>query len=250
MYPLDDDNLNNSLENTDDIQDIKEIDFSFRQTVGILRFLGYGFLLFSFFDLVDTLTPLQLMDPTWEFQTIGSLVEKVVVPLMGFVLVFVGAMTERNYWELRILSILSWLALVMGLIYCLMLPLGIVNTIRINEINKMQVTGQLDKQSAQIKAVKTQLGSINNQEDLQKLLATLQQGGIAITPKAGEPVATIKKDLTTFMTGAEERLNNQAKEALSKQSFELLKRSVKWNLGALISGVWFIGIWRMSDWAR
>jgi hypothetical protein len=250
MFPLDDDSLTTPLENSDDIENVHELDFSFRQAVSLLRFLGYALLLFTLFDLADTLTPLKFMDPNWEFQTIGALVEKVVVPLMGFVLIFTGAMTERNRWETKILVILSWLALVVGLIYCLMMPLGIVNTIRINEINKTQVTTQLDKQTAQIKEVQTQLAGISNEQQLQELLTALQKGGVAITPKPGQSVETIKKDLKTFMTGAEERLNNQAKEARSQQSFELIKRSVKWNIGALIAGVWFIGIWRMTGWAR
>jgi hypothetical protein len=256
MFPIDDNSLQNpledleNLETSDDIESIQELDFSFRQAISILRFLGYALLLFTLFDLADTLTPLQLMNPNWEFQTIGALVEKVVVPLMGFVLIFTGAMTERRRWEMKTLGIFSWLALIVGLIYCLMVPLGIVNTIRINEINKTQVTSQLDKQTAQIKQVQTQLSSISNEQQLKELLSFLEKGGIAITPKPGEPVETVKKDLKTFMTGAEERLNNQAKEALSKQSFDLIKRSVKWNIGALIAGVWFIGIWRMTDWAR
>lgn len=253
MFPIDDNSLPNPLENVetnDTIENIQELDFSFRQAVSILRFLGYALLLFTLFDLADTLTPLQFMNPNWEFQTIGALVEKVVVPLMGFVLIFTGAMTERSRWEMKTLGIFSWLALVVGLIYCLMLPLGVVNTIRISEINKTQVTSQLDKQIAQIKQVQTQLSGITNEQQLNELLSTLEKGGVAITPKPGEPVETVKKDLKTFMTGAEERLNNQAKEALSKQSFDLLKRSVKWNIGALIAGFWFIGIWRMTDWAR
>jgi hypothetical protein len=253
MFPPDDNSLQSPLENlesSDNFENIQELDFSFRQAVSILRFLGYALLLFTLFDLADTLTPLQFMNPNWEFQTIGALVEKVVVPLMGFVLIFTGAMTERSQWEIKTLKIFSWLALVVGLIYCLMLPLGIVNTIRINEINKTQVTSQLDKQTAQIKQVQTQLSGISNEQQLKELLGALEKGGIAITPKPGESVETVKKDLKAFMTGAEERLNNQAKEALSKQSFDLIKRSVKWNIGALIAGVWFIGIWRMTDWAR
>ena len=105
MFPIDDNSLQNpledleNLETSDDIESIQELDFSFRQAISILRFLGYALLLFTLFDLADTLTPLQLMNPNWEFQTIGALVEKVVVPLMGFVLIFTGAMTERNQWE-------------------------------------------------------------------------------------------------------------------------------------------------------
>ncbi len=244
MFPVDNDTLSSQIE------DMKEIDYSFRQAIGILRWLGYALLLFTIFDWADTLTPLQFMNPLWEFQTIGAFVEKAVVPLLGFVLVFTGANSGRRGWELRLITFLSWLTLLIGIFYCLMVPLGIINTVRINEINTTQFTSQLDKQMAQIQAVKGQLSSVNNEADLRGIIATLQKGGIAITPNPGESVETIKKDLTTFVTGSEDKLKAQVKEARSNQQLGLLKRSIKWNIGALIAGVWFIGIWRMTDWAR
>lgn len=244
MFPVDNDTFSSQVE------DIKEIDYSFRQAVSILRWLGYGLLLFTIFDWVDTLTPLQFMNPLWEFQTIGSFVEKVVVPLLGFVLIFTGANAGRRGWELRLIPFLSWLTLILGILYCLMVPLGVINTVRINEINTTQFTSQLDKQMAQIQTVKSQLSTVNNEAELQVLIATLQKGGIAITPNPGQSLENIKKDLTLFVTGSEEKLKAQVKEARSNQQLGLLKRSIKWNVGALIAGVWFIGIWRMTDWAR
>ncbi|MEB3310455.1 MAG: HpsJ family protein [Snowella sp.] len=244
MFPVDNDTLSHSVE------DIKEIDYSFRQAVGILRWLGYGLLLFTIFDWADTLTPLQFMNPLWEFQTIGALVEKVVVPLLGFVLIFTGANSGRRIWESRLVGFLSWLTLLLGILYCLMVPLGVINTVRINEINTSQFTGQLDKQITQIREVKSQLSGVDNEAQLQGIIRTLQRGGIAITPNPGESVENIKQDLTTFIAGSEEKLKAQVKEARANQQLSLLKRSIKWNVGALIAGVWFIGIWRMTDWAR
>lgn len=244
MFPLDNENLKTQIE------DLEGLSFSFRQALSIFRWLGYGLLLFTLFDWLDVLTPLKFMNPLWEFQTIGALVEKVIVPLLGFVLVFSGAEVNRRRWEASILKFLSWFTLVIGILYLLMVPLGLLNTIRINEINSSQVLSQVDKQVAQIKAVQTQLQTVNNEAQMQELLKALQKGGLAITPKPGESVETIKKDLNSFMTGAKEKMENQAKEARSNQQFALFKSSIKWNLGAVIAGVWFIGIWRLSEWAR
>jgi hypothetical protein len=177
-------------------------------------------------------------------------VEKVVVPLLAFVLVFSGAEVNRRRWEASLLKFLSWFTLVIGILYLLMVPLGLLNTIRINEINSSQVLSQVDKQVSQIKAVQTQLQTVSNEAQMQELLQALQKGGLAITPKPGESIETIKKDLSSFMTGAKEKMENQAKEARSNQQFALFKSSIKWNLGAVIAGVWFIGIWRLSEWAR
>ena len=42
----------------------------------------------------------------------------------------------------------------------------------------------------------------------------------------------------------------QAEPIRSQDRLSLWKSSVKWNLGALVSGVLFIRIWRGTHWAR
>lgn len=58
------------------------------QSIYRLRWVGYGLLLLALFDTIEVLTPPQFTNPAWEFQTIGALVERVPVPLLGLVLVF------------------------------------------------------------------------------------------------------------------------------------------------------------------
>ncbi|NJM68571.1 MAG: hypothetical protein HC851_24365 [Acaryochloris sp. RU_4_1] len=52
------------------------------------------------------------------------------------------------------------------------------------------------------------------------------------------------------MTKGKERLQTQAQSTTSSQRIDLLKRSVKWNLGALVSGALFIYLWRGTGWSR
>jgi hypothetical protein len=42
-------------------------------TLALIRVIGYVFLAFFLFDFTDTLIPLRLTNPTWEFQTFGAL---------------------------------------------------------------------------------------------------------------------------------------------------------------------------------
>lgn len=60
----------------------------------LFHVIGYGLLLFFLFDIVDLFFPPRFMNPIWEFQTIGALIERVPLPLIGLVLVFYG---EKNY---------------------------------------------------------------------------------------------------------------------------------------------------------
>lgn len=48
----------------------------------------------------------------------------------------------------------------------------------------------------------------------------------------------------------ENQLTKQVEFARSNQQFNLLKKSIKWNLGALVASALFITIWRSTIWAR
>ncbi|MBW4450206.1 MAG: HpsJ family protein [Spirirestis rafaelensis WJT71-NPBG6] len=63
------------------IQELEAFAFSQQGSMSILRSLGYGLLLLAFFDIVEMFVPPNFMNPAWEFQTFGALVERVPVPL-------------------------------------------------------------------------------------------------------------------------------------------------------------------------
>ena len=69
---------------------------------GILRLLGYGLLLMAVVDLFFLLIPPQFMNPLWEFQTMGAVVERIPLTLLGIVLTFYGekvfdTLSPRNF---------------------------------------------------------------------------------------------------------------------------------------------------------
>ena len=86
------------------------------KSIRILRWVGYGLLVLFLFDLVETLVPLRLMNPVWEFQTMGTLVEIAAVPLIALGLVFFGEGISRAKLERPVLKSLSWLALLYGIV--------------------------------------------------------------------------------------------------------------------------------------
>lgn len=49
----------------------------------LFRFVGYGLLMLALLDLVEMLVPMRLLDPVWQIQTTGALVEFVPVLLLG-----------------------------------------------------------------------------------------------------------------------------------------------------------------------
>ena len=212
-------------------------------TLALIRVIGYVFLAFFLFDFIDTLIPLRLTNPNWEFQTFGALVEKVPVLFLAYAMIYLGRNFGRKRLEQFLLSLITWLALILGLIYLLMIPIGIINTNRLLTLNHQQLL-QLDIQIAQVKKAQTNLKTTKTQSELQQILSR-DLGNNSPIPKLENPeqVKTLKNRLTTVITDGEAKLKEQA-QSLQDVRLELLKKSVKWNLGSLLSAVLLFYIWR------
>lgn len=212
----------------------------------LFRWVGYGLLTLAVFDVINILIPPRLMNPTWEFQTIGALVERVPVPLLGLVLIFYEGANLRGKFEKTVLKVLSWASLVVGVLYLLLIPLALGNTWRINGQNNAQVTAQSSQRLAQIQQIKSQLNNATPQE-LNNLLSRLSSQGRA--PNIGNS-GELKNQLASEIAQAEKTLKAQSETSKKSTRLALLKNSIKWNLGALVSGVLFIHIWYATRWAR
>lgn len=106
-------------------------------------FTVYWLWIISFFSAIDIATilyPPQFTNPSWELQTIGGIVERVPVPLIGFGFVFLGEPSQWKIPERVLLNLTSFLSLVVAALFLFLVPLGIVNTIRINNENTETIT--------------------------------------------------------------------------------------------------------------
>lgn len=212
----------------------------------LLRLAGYGLLILVLFDLIDIFFPPHFMDPIWEFQTLGALVERVPIPLLGFVLIFYKEGDIRAKWEPVILKILSWVSLLVGVLFLLLIVLGVSNTLRINNLNNSQIATQAAQQMSQIQRFEEQLDKATD-NDLESLFARANAQGK--TPNIKNP-QELKNRILTEVDKTEKSLKTQAEAARKDKNLALTKSSFKWNLGALIAGVWFIRIWHATRWAR
>ncbi|MGB3636417.1 MAG: HpsJ family protein [Rivularia sp. (in: cyanobacteria)] len=223
--------------------------FGMVDSLPVIRWIGYGLLILALFDVIEMFIPARFTNPNWEFQTFGALVERVAVPLIGFAFVFLAGLNERGNKEGIILKILSWLTLLLGIIYFITVPLGILNTVRIDKQNNQQITVRLNQQKAAIQQVKKNLDGPITEAQMQQILARLN-GGSAPEIKSPEELEQAKQQISTFVNKGEGELEKQVQTARSSQRLNLLKKSVKWNLGALVGGALFITIWRSTAWAR
>jgi len=211
-----------------------------------LRWVGYGLLILSLLDTISVLTPANFGNRLWELQTIGALVERIPVPLLAMALIFFGEDYERRRFEDIFLKMLSWVCLLLALIFILMLPLGIFGTISVNNQNSQQITTQANQQLAQLQQVEERLKK-GTPEDLNNLASELTRLGVQADTKNPQE---LKNQILSRITPAKERLQTQSAAVQSNQRLALLKNAVKWLLGALISAVLFFMMWRGTDWAR
>jgi uncharacterized membrane protein len=211
-----------------------------------LRWIGYGLLILSVLDTIATLIPANFGNRLWELQTIGAIVERVPVPLLAMALIFFGEGYDRRSLENFFLKLLSWVCLLLGLVFLLMLPLGIFGTIYVNNQNNQQIDTQAKQQFAQLQQVEERLTK-GSPEDLRNLAGELTRLGV---PANTENPQQLKDQILSRITPAKERLQTQKAAVESSQRLGLFKNAVKWLLGALISSVLFFTLWRGTDWAR
>ncbi|BAY65708.1 hypothetical protein NIES22_58150 [Calothrix brevissima NIES-22] len=225
------------------VQELQEFAFSQTGSTKILRMLGYSLLLLALFDVVEMLVPPSFMNPVWEFQTFGSLVERVPVPLIGFALVFYGEMYSRSKWEFLTLKLFSWLTLLLAVIFLLLIPLGIGNTVRLSKQSAVQITTASQQQLLQATQVEQQL----NQATPEQIGEFLKSQGRSLDGKSPQEV---KSQILSDVSKAKAQIKNQADKTQSSQRLNLFKNSVKWNLGALVSAALFFSFWKATNWAR
>lgn len=211
-----------------------------------LRWVGYGLLILALIDAIVIFIPPGFTNPAWELQTIGQLVERVVVPLLGFALVFFGEFYDRVGSEKIALKILSWLCLLLTVLFLLMVPLGVLDTLRVNGATEQQVKQQVDQRLGALKQIEDRLNQ-NRPEDLQALATQLKSQGIPVDTSNPEK---LRADVLARAKAVREQTQQQAREGVAGQQQTLFKNSVKWNIGALIASVLFFILWKSTDWAR
>lgn len=221
-----------------------------RKFLYVLHWCGYGFLLLAAFDILQSLIPLGFTNPLWEMATMSNLVERVPIPILGFLLVFWGEDEERKIWEERILQVFPWLCLIFSIVFFLMLPLTVINTMRINQANTLQVDQKLQQEERQIEQLESQVNQVNL-EQLRAIATQLKSVGIvSMEVNITQPQPQLKADILAQIAKAKIQMPERASALKNNQRFDLFKKSLKLFLGALISSVLYFQIWRSSSWIK
>ncbi len=196
----------------------------------LCRLVGYALLALVFLDVVDIFVPLKLSDANWEFQLVGNLVERVPVPALGVLLVLYG---EKKSALIKLISVVS---ILVGILFLLLIPLGISSTLLLNKQNNAQISTQANQQLANLQQFKKQLNNPKALKEIEQYIARIN----ALPKKPGNKQPLTRELLAKKIPETESQINFQANAQIEAMKFSLLKRSIKWNLGALIAGILFI----------
>jgi len=204
----------------------------------LFRIVGYALLALSFLDIIDVFVPALFTNPAWEFQMVRSLVERVPVPLLGAVLVFSG---EKS---LKVFKFLSWACIVVGLLFFLLVPLGINASWRLDTQSAQELNTRVTQQANQLQQLEGVLNKATTPAEIQSVLTRLNpQAGAVPT----QNVDQLKTQLLTRIADGKRQLQTQAANNRSNAQRLLLKNTIKSVLGALVSGTIFILIWRQTN---
>ena len=171
------------------------------------------------------------MNPAWELQTIGALVERIPLPLLAMVLIYYGQRSYRAPIETFLLKWLSWLSLALAVLFLLMIPLSINNTFRIHYNNNAQVNLQLTQQLDQIKEFKDGLTEATSLDQIREVLQNqTPQVNIA---DSSDP-QQLKDRFLQNIKRRENSLRSRAQAIRSGQRLALLKNFIRWNAKSII----------------
>jgi cell division protein FtsL len=231
--------------NSDDNYRAIQLDPGIIQKISdLIPIAGYLLLILTFLDYAALLIPFQFFNPNWELNIIGQLVESVWAPILGFLLIFYRLPPHTiKVKELKLMSIVSWLILLLAIVYFISIPLLISNTFRLNQINFAQVTQQADQQKTQATKLKQELNSLSDNQ-----VTNIFAKSPLVSPK--DSSETMKEKLLTKLEQEQSSSLNKATTVYQQQKKSLVKNSFKWIIGAFLSGCFFITLWKSTDWTR
>ena len=210
----------------------------------ILRLVGYGLLLMAIVNISFLLIPLQLMNPLWEFQTVGAIVERIPFILLGIVLVYYGERTNRASMKLSLIKSLSWFSLIFAIVLLLAIPFNINNSLRIyyqnNSIDNAQVVSYKDA----IEQFKEQLIFANSTDEISAILQQQVEQKLNIPDSVN--TQKLKDNILKNLQNDRDNITSQIQAFRAQKRSLLLKNCFKWNLESLIAAILFLLIWKRT----
>lgn len=215
-----------------------------QQLTGLLPLIGYALVIASIGDFLYILYPPQLQNPVWELTAIGSLIENSWALLIGFGFIFSRYFTGNAeyiwFLEIFILKTIRWVILIVAIGFIFLIPLIVLNTNRLMDSSKEQITQQLATQLNQIKNVDSQLDQVS---DINQIIALGKSLGLNTDDFPSIPKPQVKTQIRERLATFKSNIEQQSVNAQKQQTRSILKNSAKILFSGTIMFSIFIIIW-------
>lgn len=208
------------------------------------RWIGYVLLVLFLMDVAVLLYPLDLMNPEWEFQTVGNIIERIVVPIIGLGFIFWGEANLRRKWERLFLNILTWATLLAGTILIVVFPIVIATSSqRIAVQIDTSFGDQYQKQISQAQAIQKQIEAASRSE-LETLITSQEENVQDTSPE------NVRQRLLEDISLAKQQVRNQTQQEINQRKNLVKKNAIKWVMASILSGFLLTYLWHITRWAR
>lgn len=218
--------------------------FPSTQITGILPVLGYGLLLVSFGDFINTIFPLQQGNPIWELEVIDSIANQTWAFLIGIGFIstryFKENQVDIRFFELFLLRAIRWLLFTMGIIYLLLMPLVWIDSNRVSTIFSQQIVEQQETKNAQIAQLEVQKSRISNPQQIRQIGQAL---GINPDILKGASDSEVSKRIDEKIATIKTQLKTEAEEMVKAKKTKIRQSMVKTFYSQFLQIVIFFFVW-------
>jgi len=212
--------------------------------IAIMPVIGYGIFFVYLTKFFNVLFPLQLSNPAWELNTIGTLMDLSWTLLigMGFICSRYFAENQANsrLIEFLFLKAIRWFFLILAILYLFLAPLVVLNSFRMTTQISQQADQQQNAKTARIDQIQNQVTKITNPAQLRALAQSLNINKDDITRLADDQLpASIQQQLST----AKSRIEKETAIARRNQLQKLWQNSIRMIFSQILLAFTFIFIW-------
>ncbi len=219
----------------------------------ILPLVGWGLFLYSILQLYFLIWPLNVTNTQWEFEVMVNISDIAVYTFSGIGLILFNKPPTMTFINLKSKALISWLSLVLGVIYLMIIPLGIRDTDRLFKSKTEEYTNKRAIISDNIVKGETVIMEAESKDVLLQISASANllknlQDRMKIKPD--ESIESVKLFLKNELIKNGDNVLTQWENNFLSEKNNILKFSIKLNICALLFGILFIWMWKVSAWTR
>jgi hypothetical protein len=219
------------------------------RVVTMIRVIGYFVLALTLLGFLNILIPPKFFKPIWEFKAIGQMVDQVWGFLIAFAMIFFFREgINIKYSTSRTLSLLSWLALILGIFYFTLVPLGIFDFVKINQNLKSNNTVQVAQLNTNIEKAQQRVAQSTSAQELFNIARRINPE--AINGLDPNNIDHLKGQLKNELEILQIKLNKENSGNFKERMIDLYKKAFNNLIGSILSGTCLVLIWRFTRWAR